>query len=277
MQTLDNKVVVVTGAASGIGRALAETLSKHGAHLALSDVNSVGLEETAQRARRPDRKLTTRRVDVSDAKELQDFAEAVKAEHGGAHVLINNAGVALYGRFDEVEMNDFEWLMSINFWGVVHGVRAFLPQLLAQSEAHVVNLSSAFGLVAPVEQTAYSASKFAVRGFSESLRHEYRGTPLRVTVVHPGGIRTNIANSARLPKAVDVGMAKQRLERFNMSLRMPPEAAAERIVRAVLRNEDRLLIGVDAMLLDQLARWLPASYWRVLEPMLGAAGLRRPE
>ena len=178
MTAINGAAAAVTGAASGIGRALALELAARGCDLALADRDEAGLQtvaaEIAKASNDASRKVTTHRVDVSDPRAIQDFATAAAAAHPGLNILVNNAGVALMGTFDEIDQAQMDWLMNINFWGVVHGTRAFLPQLAKQREAHIVNLSSIFGIVGPPGQTAYCAAKFAVRGFSESLRHELR-------------------------------------------------------------------------------------------------------
>src|SRR6202789_2445184 len=194
MTTIRGAAAAVTGAASGIGRALALELAARGCDLALADRDEAGLLAVAAEVAKASRKVTTHRVDVADPQAIQDFATAAIAAHPGLNILVNNAGVALMGNFDEIDQAQMDWLMNINFWGVVHGTRAFLPHLKGQREAHIVNLSSIFGIIAPPGQTAYAAAKFAVRGFSESLRHELAmaNSPIRLSVVHPGGLATNI-------------------------------------------------------------------------------------
>ncbi|TXM88765.1 SDR family NAD(P)-dependent oxidoreductase, partial [Methylobacterium sp. WL116] len=196
---LENRTALITGAASGIGRALAVGLAARGCNLALADRNVAGLEETERLIATNRVRISRHPLDVADRDAIAALPAAVEAAHGGLDVLINNAGVALGGTFEDVTEADFEWLFEINFWGVVRMTRAFLPLLRAQPEARIVNLSSLYGLIAPPGQTAYSASKFAVRGFSQALRHELAGTAIGVTVVHPGGVATSVADSARLP------------------------------------------------------------------------------
>ena len=187
----------------------------------------------------------------------------MEQRHSSAQLLINNAGVALGGTFEQVSLEDFAWVMGINFWGVVHGCKAFLPILRRQPAAHIVNLSSVFGLVAPPGQAAYSSSKFAVRGFSQALAGELRDTPIRVSVVHPGGVRTNIARNARVG-AVDPELARAGAEYFERALRMPPEQAAAIIVRGVERDQPRILVGNDARMLDAMARALPGRVGKIV-------------
>lgn len=266
MKLAPGTVAAITGAGSGIGRALALNLGARGLALALADINPTGLGETeALLAQDGAAKVTTSVVNVADAAEVARFAEEVERDHGGASLLINNAGVALGGLFEEVSLDDFAWLIGVNFWGVVHGCKAFLPQLRQQPSAHIVNMSSVFGLAGPPGQTAYAASKFAVRGFTESLRAELRGTPIRVTSVHPGGVRTNIAVNARTSvKVADPARIAAEQQRWEKLLRMPPEQAAAIITRGIERNRKRILVGSEAYLLDAVARLSPASAGRML-------------
>ena len=265
---LKGGVAVVTGAASGIGRALAHRLAAEKMSLALADVDDAGLQKTAREIaeRISDKKLhvTIHLVDVSDARRMEQFASEVVQQHERVTLLINNAGVALYGFFEEITIADFEWLMGINFWGVVHGVRNFLPVLRHQPRAHIVNVSSIYGIIAPSGQSAYCASKFAVRGFTEVLRHELEGTSVGVSCVHPGGIRTPIAKNARIGAGVHPSIRELNLARFDRHAITSPEAAADRIVRGVRRNEPRILVGPDAVRLDRLQRLLPIRYWKIL-------------
>ena len=201
MTAISGSAAAITGAASGIGRALALELAARGCDLALADRDEAGLATLAAEIGRADqRKVTVHTVDVGVPSEIEAFAQAAIAAHPGLNIVVNNAGVALMGMFDEVDQAQMEWLININFWGVVHGTRAFLPHLSKRPEAHIVNLSSIFGIIAPPGQTAYCAAKFAVRGFSESLRHELAmaNSPVRLSVVHPGGVATNIARNSRI-------------------------------------------------------------------------------
>jgi NAD(P)-dependent dehydrogenase (short-subunit alcohol dehydrogenase family) len=266
---LAGRTAVVTGAASGIGRAVATSLARRGCHLALADVNAAGLAETADLVRAPGLRVSRHRLDVSDRAAVAAFPGQVTAEHPGVDLLVNNAGVALGGTFEQVSDEDFEWLFGINFWGVVRMTRAFLPLLRASDDARLVNLSSVFGLVAPAGQAAYAASKFAVRGFSEALRHELEGTRVGVTVVHPGGVATSIAASARVPAGAPADEVARRRARVERSLRLPAHVAGETIVRGVERRRGRVLVGADARVVSLLARLAPASYWKALAPRLG--------
>ena len=265
----EGRTAVITGAASGIGEALAEALAARGAHLALADINAARMAEVAQRLEAPGRRVTATALDVTDRAAVNEFAEEVRRQHGAAHLVFNNAGVALGGTFDQVSADDFDWLMKINFHGVVDMTRAFLPLLREADEARLVNISSLFGLVAPPGQTAYSAAKFAVRGFSAALRHELLGTPIGVTTVHPGGVNTRIAEDARMadaatPEQIEAGQA--RLKRM---LVMPPPEAARIILRGVERRKTRVLVGRDAHTMAVLERLWPARYWSLVSRALG--------
>jgi short-subunit dehydrogenase len=280
MTAINGSAAAVTGAASGIGRALALELAARGCDLALADRDEAGLlEVAAEIGKAGARKVTTHRVDVADVKQIQDFADAATSAHPKLNIVINNAGVALLGNFNEVEQAQMDWLFNINFWGVVHATRAFLPHLAQQPAAHIVNLSSIFGIIAPPGQTAYSAAKFAVRGFSESLRHELKtaNSPVRLSVVHPGGVATNIVRNSRSGTGVtDNARRADSIERFEAMAITQPAAAAQRIITGVEKNEPRILIGGDARFMDLLQRFRPATYWAVLarkiEKMTAKAG-----
>jgi NAD(P)-dependent dehydrogenase (short-subunit alcohol dehydrogenase family) len=256
MTDIRDAVAVVTGAASGIGRALAVDLAKLGAQLALADVNSAGLEET--RALLGNTKARTYIVDVSKAAAVEGFAHAVERDFGRASLLVNNAGVALMGTLADVSLEDMEWLIGINFWGVVHGCKFFLPLLQREKDAHIVNLSSVFGLIGPPGQTAYAASKFAVRGFSESLREELRAAGIKVTTVHPAGIATPIAHTARAGRGVSAAARQQAEEYFKKAAIIPPEEASRVIIKGIQGNKNRVLIGSDAYRIDRIQRLFPA-------------------
>jgi NAD(P)-dependent dehydrogenase (short-subunit alcohol dehydrogenase family) len=261
---LRGRTAVITGAGSGIGRAIATSLAQRGCHLALADIDARGLAETVSLLPSGGVRITSHHLDVADHAMVAAFPAIVSAQHGGADLLVNNAGVALGGTFEMVSEADFDWLFNINFHGVVGMTRAFLPLLRASTEARLVNISSIFGIVAPAEQVAYAASKFAVRGFSEALRHELAGSTVGVTLVHPGGVRTNISERARAPQGVDGPEVARRRAAFAKFLRMPPSKAGEIIVRGVEQRRARLLVGSDAMGLSLLARLLPVSYWSVM-------------
>lgn len=261
---LEGRTAVVTGAAGGIGRAISVSLARRRCHLALADIDEDGMAGTAELLRGYGVRVSRHRLDVADRAAVADLPALVAAEHKGVDLLVNNAGVAVGGTFEQVSEEDFEWLFEINFWGVVRMTRAFLPSLRASGDARIVNLSSVFGLVAPPEQAAYAASKFAVRGFSEALRHELEGSGVGVTVVHPGGVATSIADKSRVPTGVSAEDVARRREKFRKLLRLPPEVAGEIIVRGVERRKARVLVGSDARLLSVIARVLPVSYWKVL-------------
>jgi short-subunit dehydrogenase len=258
----------VTGAASGIGRALALEFAARGCDLALADRDEAGLHAlAAEIAKANARKVSVHRVDVAEPGQIEAFAQAAITAHPGLNIVINNAGVALLGQFAEIDQAQMEWLMNINFWGVVHSTRAFLPHLSRQKEAHIVNLSSIFGIIAPPGQTAYSAAKFAVRGFSESLRHELKmaASPVRLSVVHPGGVATNIARNSRTGSGIgDNARRAQSIERFDSFARTTPAAAALRIIAGIEKNQPRILIGNDARFMDLVQRLRPGTYWSLL-------------
>ena len=278
MRQLEGRVAAVTGAASGIGRALAIALVREGMQVAISDINEAALAETARLAgaARSNARVTTARVDVADRASVHAWADRVVTEHGGIHLVVNNAGVALGATIEQMTYDDLEWLFGINFWGVVHGTKAFLPHLLAAEEGHIVNLSSAFGLIAVPSQGAYNAAKFAVRGFTECLRQELELENRRVsaTCVHPGGIKTNIARHAR-NRQVESISSEEVARRFDEVARTSPEWAALRIVRGVQRNARRVLIGADAHVIDLVQR-LTGSGYQALTVAAARRGLAAP-
>ena len=262
--TLRDGVAVLTGAASGIGAALADQLARRGMHLALVDLNPAGLEATATRSRAAGVKVSTHVLDVADRAAVAALPAAVLAQHGRVTALVNNAGVALGGMFEQVDAEDFDWLMDINFGATVRLTRAFLPVLVRESAAQLVNVSSIFGIIAPPGQTAYAASKFAVRGFSESLRHELQmnGSPIGVTIVHPGGVRTAISENARLAKGLDTAEVARERANWRNLLALDPAKAAEIIAVAIERRAPRVLVGNDAKG-AAIVQWLfPVTYWK---------------
>jgi len=263
---LHNRTAVVTGAASGIGQAIAVSLARRGCHLALADIHEEPLAQTAKLASLPGIRISLHRLDVADRKAVASFPAIVMAEHGRVDILVNNAGVALGGTFDQVSETDFEWLFEINFWGVVRMTRAFLPLLRASDDASLVNLSSLYGLISPPGQTAYCASKFAVRGFTQSIRNELEGSNVGVTVVHPGGVATAIARNARIPKGLfSAEEEARRRSAAEKLLRMPAEKAGEIIVRGIERRKLRVLVGIDAKIASCIERLAPVSYWKIFE------------
>lgn len=269
--TLSKKsVAVITGAGSGIGQALALRFAQEGiAGVAIADLNEKGLEETFSMVEKTGVAVSKHVVDVSKLAEIQRFADEVIAKQGRATHLVNNAGVGVLGTFQQLSLEDFEWLMNINFWGVVYGCNVFLPILLKQDSAHIVNISSVFGMIAPPEQTAYCASKFAVRGFTESLRHELQETNVRVSSVHPGGIKTNIARNSRIGKNTPEEYKKQGVEFFDKVAQTSPEKAADVIVKGIKAENPRILIGADAKAINIVQRLFPKKYLKVFELIAG--------
>jgi NAD(P)-dependent dehydrogenase (short-subunit alcohol dehydrogenase family) len=261
---LAGRSAVVTGAGSGIGRATAEALARRGCHLALVDVDGERLAETARMVARDGLRVSVHQVNVGDRAQVLALPEAVLAAHSGVDLLFNNAGVGLAGTHDQVTDDDIAWVMDVNFWGVAWMSRAFLPLLKRSDDARLVNVSSVFGMVAPAGNAAYAASKFAVRGFSEALRWELEASAVGVTVVHPGGVATNIANDARVPAGVDAAEMERKRVFSNARLRMPPSRAGEIIVRGVERRKLRVLVGWDAVAISILTRLMPVRYWSVL-------------
>ncbi|MGB3410625.1 MAG: SDR family NAD(P)-dependent oxidoreductase [Microthrixaceae bacterium] len=267
MKEFRGKVAAITGAGSGIGRALAIELARRGAHLALSDVDAAGLAETVGRCEGFGVKVTSSSVDVADREAMNAWAESVVDEHGKVNLIFNNAGVALGATVESMTFEDFEWLMSINFWGVVNGTKAFLPHLKASGEGHVVNLSSIFGLVSIPTQSAYNAAKFAVRGFTDALRIELdvEECGVSATTIHPGGIKTNIARNARFdPATSPPGVTSESVgDEFERIAMTSPKKAARQILAAVEKNRRRALIGPDAKVTDLISR-LPAGFYQSL-------------
>ncbi len=272
MKSFSGRVAAVTGAGSGIGRALALDLARRGCHLALSDVDDGSLAGTVEAARRTGVKVSGARVDVADREAVYLWAERAAGEHGRINLVFNNAGVALGSTIEGGGYEDFEWLFRINFWGVVHGTKAFLPHLRASGEGHVVNISSVFALISVPGQGAYNASKAAVRGFTETLRMELElsGAPVSATSVHPGGIKTNVARSARSDdslRSLGVNPSESR-KNFEKLFITDPEKAAETILSAVRKDKRRVLVGPDAYVIDGLARLLPGAYQHVVKKLV---------
>jgi NAD(P)-dependent dehydrogenase (short-subunit alcohol dehydrogenase family) len=269
MRDFNGRVAAITGAGSGIGRALANDLARRGAHLALSDIDDEGLAETVAQCEGRGVKITSQHLDVADRLAVERWADQVVADHGKVNLIINNAGVALGATIESVSYEDFEWLMNINFWGVVYGTKAFLPYLKASGEGHIVNLSSVFGLVSVPSQSAYNAAKFAVRGFTDTLRMELEieGAPVSVTTIHPGGIKTNIAKNARIDESLNdmAGDPDKARAEFERAFVTSPEKAARQILSAVQRDRRRALIGPDAKVIDFVSRLPAGLYQGVLE------------
>jgi short-subunit dehydrogenase len=261
---LAGRTAIVTGAAGGIGRGIATALARRGCHLALLDVDDAALAATAAELAALGVRVSKHHLDVSDRTAVAALPQQLTGQHPGVDLLVNNAGAALGGTFEEVSEADFEWLFAINFWGVVRVTRALLPLLHKSDDARIVNISSLFGLIAPPGQSAYAASKFAVRAFSESLRHELAATRIGITVVHPGGVATSIAKNSRLPQSLPADEAAKRRKFFDSFLTMPAETAGEIIVRGVESRKARILVGRDAKSAALLERLMPVSYWKVL-------------
>jgi butyryl-CoA dehydrogenase len=276
MKDFDGRVAAITGAGSGIGRALANNLARKGAQLALCDIDEAGLAETVAQCEGRAVKVTAQRVDVADRAAVVAWADQVVIDHGKVNLVINNAGVALGATIESMSYEDFEWLMGINFWGVVYGTKAFLPHLKASGEGHIVNLSSVFGLISVPSQAAYNAAKFAVRGFTDTLRMELdiEGANVSCTTIHPGGIKTNIAKNARMdPSLVEVaGDIEKARKRFERAFITSPEKAARQILTAVQRDRRRALIGPDAKVIDFISRTPGTIYQNIMAR--GAAHIR---
>ncbi len=267
MKSFEGKVAAITGAGSGIGRELALELGRRKCHLALSDINEIGLQETVDEARGLGVRVTSQRVDVADRDAVYAWADGVANEHGAVNLIFNNAGVALASTVERMSYEDFEWLMNINFWGVVYGTKAFLPHLKASGEGHVINISSVFGLVGIPSQSAYNSAKFAVRGFTESLRQELdmMESVVSATSVHPGGIKTGIARSSRIDSSIgDLGIdSVDTRKKFEKAFITSADKAAQVTLDGVRRNQRRVLIGPDARVFDWVARLLPSAYQRI--------------
>jgi NAD(P)-dependent dehydrogenase (short-subunit alcohol dehydrogenase family) len=266
MKDFKNKVAAITGAASGMGRTLALELARRGCHLSLSDVNEIGLAETAQMVGKLGVKVTTTKLNVADREAVYAWADQTVRDHGKVNLIFNNAGVALGAFVETVSPSDFEWIMGINFWGVVWGTQAFLPHLKKAGEGHIINTSSLFGLLSVPTQGTYNASKFAVRGFTEALRQELdmENSGVSATCVHPGGIRTNIAKAAKMDESMikaTGGKTEQARAKFDKLLDFTTaESAARQILAAVEGNKRRVLVGLDAKFLDKLVRVLGSWY-----------------
>lgn len=269
MKSLEKKVAVITGAASGIGRSLALALAREGCFLALADFNKKGLDETVRMVKDAGGTAMSQVVDVANRPQVERFAAAVIKKFKQADIVVNNAGVTLFGRLDDVSYREFEWIMGINLWGVVYGTRAFLPHLRNRPEAWVVNLSSAFGLVGVPSQTTYCATKFAVRGFTEALQRELKNTPITAISVHPGGVKTNIAHNARFTSGFGRDANKKFARRFDRMAKTTVDQAAKAIIYAIKRKKRRLLIGADAKLIDIVQRIFPSSYARIMDLLFG--------
>lgn len=275
MKSFNESVAAITGAGSGIGQALALNLAAQGAHLAISDINQAGLDATLDLLKDSGVKVTSQILDVSKKEDVAAWAQKVQADHGKVNLIFNNAGVALGATVEGATYEEYEWMMSINFWGVVYGTKEFLPLIKQAGEGCVINISSIFGITAQPSQSAYNAAKFAVRGFTESLRQELdiQGGNVTALCVHPGGIKTNIANNARQSDSLkSLGLdPKKGTEKFNKMLRKPPSEAASDILDAVKKNKRRILVGNDAKAMDALQRILPTGYQRIFSKAIKMA------
>ena len=282
MQNFDQRVAAITGAGSGMGRALALGLARRGAHVAISDIDAGGLDGTRQqveaeytRQGRP-RRCTTHVLDVADREAVYRFADEVVAAHGGINLVFNNAGVSVTGDVQQLEYGDMHWLMNINFWGVVHGSKAFLPHLLQADEGHIVNTASVFGLMSVPGQSLYNASKFAVKGFTDALYQELMDTHVRVSCVLPGGVKTNIVKTSRYVATDNEAMTREELAaRFEEMAGRTPDEAAEEILRGVARDRPRILVGRDARLISAMVRLLPVRYMGLMKWAMAPGEARR--
>lgn len=271
MKSFSGKVAAITGAGSGIGRSLALALSHQGCHLALSDVNETGLAETAALCKPQEVKVTTARVDVADREAMHQWANRVVKDHGQVNLIFNNAGVAHAGTVESTSYEDYDWILDINFRGVLYGTKEFLPHLkAAKGGGHIINISSIFGLFSQPGMSAYNATKFAVRGLTESLRQELdmASNGVSATCVHPGGIKTNIARDARMDDSMTElmgGTSNAELTgNFEKLFRTTPDQAADIILKSVQRNARRVLVGSDARAVDMLQRIVPTAYQRMV-------------
>lgn len=268
MKNLDGSVAAITGAGSGIGRATALLFAKNGVDVALSDIDQYSLDDTLILASNFGVHATKKVVDVANREEVYAWADSVVEDHGKVNIIVNNAGVGLGSRIEDMAYEDFEWLFNINFWGVVYGTKAFLPHIKNASEGHVVNISSVFGLIAVPTQAAYNCAKFAVKAFTECLREELEieGSNVSCTSIHPGGIKTNIARNSRMGDVGDFIEDHESIaERFESIARTSPEQAAIVILNAVKANRRRALIGTDALVIDLAQRLMPTTYQKILE------------
>lgn len=275
MTQYKNKTAVVSGAASGIGYELAMQLAQKGCNLALIDRNIDGLEKIKEQVESLDVQCFIKDVDVSDNNAFIAFADEVVDKYGQVDFLFNNAGVSLIDSVENQSLEDFHWLMNINFWGVVHGTNAFLSHLKKSNDAHIVNVSSLFGLLSLPLQSAYNSSKFAVRGFTEALKMEMAGTNVSVHCVHPGGIKTNITNSAKI-SSPHVERSKI-LDDFNKQAKTTAEQAASIILQGIDKKKRRILVGGDAKLLDRIVRWFPEAYEKILGFEKGVLAKRKAD
>lgn len=262
---LDNRVAFVSGAAAGIGRAIAVSLAKRGAIVVLGDIDQAGLDTTAELVASVGATPTISLCDVTSASDVNAISCEITAKHGRLDLLVNNAGVGLQGNFNQYCVEDFEWVMNINLIGMVRLTKALMPILQAAPEARIVNLSSVLGIVATPGAAAYCTSKFAVRGFSDALRYDLNETNIGVTIVHPGGVNTRLAADARIPLGVPKAESERFIEWSGNELTRPPELVGEIIVKAVEKRTPRVIIGADAKVLVFLERFFPGSSWKIAQ------------
>ena len=274
MRQFKDKICVITGAASGIGAACAHAMASQGAVIVGTDLRADMLAETKASVEAEGGKMHTYLVDVADRDAMFDLAAEVEKHHGGADLILNNAGVAFGAPVAEMQLDDLKWLMDVNFWGVVNGTQAFLPHLIKKNSGHVANVSSIFGLISVPTQSGYNAAKYAVLGFTDALRHEMRGTDIGVSTIHPGGINTNIVRHARLPQGPEAEIEREEaIERFAQFTMTQPDGAAKVIIKGVKKNKARILIGPDAHVVDWIKRLFPSHYLRLL-PMMDLGRVR---
>lgn len=265
MHPFENKVAVVTGASSGIGKALAQAFAANGCHVAMADIKPDELQKTLESLGQSDKLYKAYTLDVSQKDAVFSFADQVAADFPSVDIVINNAGVSLTSPVAQMSLDDFHWVMDINFWGMVYGCTAFLPHLLKQKEAWLTNISSIFGMVGVPSQGAYCASKFAIRGYTESLRQEFSRSKLKVAAVHPGGVKTNIVRWGKIEDSyADEEKKKNMTAGFDEIAKTTPEKAASTIIKGMVKGKKRILVGGDAWFLDKIARLFPQAYDAVI-------------
>ena len=265
MKSFADRVAAITGAGSGMGRAIAQSLAQQGCHIAISDIDEDSLNETARSITNTSINVTVHPLNVSDREQVEQFAADTVREHGKVNMIFNNAGVSVTDTAEHMSYEDFEWLMSINFWGVVYGTKSFLPHFHHVDEAHIINTSSIFGTIALPTQSAYNASKFAVRGYTYALRQELADTHIGVTCVQPGGVKTNIVNNSRYTPADNNAETKDEFAtKFQNIAQLTSAQAAEQILRAVRKDKAQVLVGKDARVISWIERIAPVGYQRLL-------------
>lgn len=265
MNSFNGKIAVITGAASGIGRELALQLSGEGAVIAAADYDKKALAETVKMIKESGGEAAAFTVDISDGKQVAKFASDIKKKYGSIDILINNAGVTLFGKFEELKQKDFEWIVNINLWGAIYMCREFLPEIKEKRDSYLVNVASIFGVIGVGNQSAYCATKFGLRGFTEALQDELHAFPVNVISVLPGGIKTNIARNARFIKnGALIKDTEKLVRRFDKVSKTTASEAAAAIIAGMKKKKARIRIGSDARLLDRLQRLLPVRYNRII-------------